>query len=382
MGSVSEHPLSSMAVPSASRFGTGRQVARIGSGSDQELTANQPSSSTLGRRHKFFLGVAGMRTLRIFLVALPLTSGTRAEYPHVWLSNATVRVLVYLPDATNGYYRAARFDWAGMIGRVEFGGHSFFGEWKDQPHDPLRSDDVVGPAEEFGMRDPPGYATARAGETFVKIGVGRLRKPVEEHYGFANRYEIVDYGRWRMRRGTDWIEFTHTLAGTYVYGKRVTLKRDGFVVRRSLRNTSRQRLVTDHYVHNFVVFDEQPVGTGHWVELPAAVEPQTLRATVRIEVRTIRYLQAPRPDTGYWAELKPPPGNAATFYYEPGQLRLSFAGDRPVTKVVYYGIGKAVCIEPFIELDLAPDAIHQWSTRYRFTMATGRNGVSPKSPAP
>jgi hypothetical protein len=301
----------------------------------------------------------------MLMACLALATGAAAEYPHAWLSNATVRALVYLPDATNGYYRAARFDWAGMIGRVEFGGHSFFGEWKDQPHDPLRSDDAVGPAEEFGMSDPPGYATARAGETFVKIGVGRLRKPVEENYWFANRYEIVDGGRWRVRRGMDWIEFTHTLAGAYVYGKRVTLTRDGLVVRRSLRNTSRQQLVTDHYVHNFVVFDEQPVGTGHWVELPGAVEPQTLRETVRIEGRAIRYLRAPRPDIGYWAELKPAPGNAATFHYEPAGLRLSFAGDRAVTKVVYYGIGKAVCVEPFVNIQLESGQRFIWSSRYR-----------------
>ncbi len=59
-----------------------------------------------------------------------------------------------------------------MIGRVDWSGHTFFGEWKQSRHDPNGSDDVVGSAEEFGMSAPLGYADAKPGETFIKIDVG------------------------------------------------------------------------------------------------------------------------------------------------------------------------------------------------------------------
>lgn len=84
----------------------------------------------------------------------------------------------------------------------------------------------------------------------------------------------------------------------------------------------------------------------------------------RIKGRVIRYLQSPRPHIGYWAELRPRPGHAATFHFEPAGLRLGFQGERPVSRGDCYGIGKAVCLEPFRTLDLAPGATQRWSARY------------------
>jgi hypothetical protein len=246
-----------------------------------------------------------------------------------------------------------------MIGAVEYGGHKFFGEYRVRPHDPTHTEDAVGPSAEFGMSDPPGYAT---GDTFLKIGVGRLRKPVEPKYWFANRYEIVDHGRWRVTHGQEWMAFTQVLPGAYIYSKRIRLTRAGFVLHHRLKNIGRQALVTDHYIHNFVVFDDQPVGTNHAVELPSPVATQTVRDTVRIEGRAIRYLTEPRPDVGYRAELKPTPGNAATFTF--GGRQLSFRGNRRPTKMIFYGIGKAVCVEPFLDIHLNPGETITWDSAY------------------
>ena len=52
------------------------------------------------------------------------------EYPEVELKNDNLKVSIYLPDAWNGYYRAVRFDWAGIIKQVEYKGHTYFGELK------------------------------------------------------------------------------------------------------------------------------------------------------------------------------------------------------------------------------------------------------------
>jgi hypothetical protein len=62
-----------------------------------------------------------------------------------------------------------------------------------------------------------GYHEAKPGESFVKIGVGALRKPNEPRYSSFNSYEIVDTGKWSVKKGTDWIEFTHQLADTTGY---------------------------------------------------------------------------------------------------------------------------------------------------------------------
>ena len=74
-----------------------------------------------------------------------------------------------------------------MVGSLEYKGHEYYGPWFSGS-DPsvrdfvYRGQDIVvsaqsgalGPAEEF--QRPQGYSTAKPGETFVKIGVGVLRK--------------------------------------------------------------------------------------------------------------------------------------------------------------------------------------------------------------
>src|SRR5262245_42057211 len=135
----------------------------------------------------------------VFTLCLLLVAGSAVaadDYPHVYLKNDKLKVKVYLPDAEKGYYRGTRFDWAGVCGEVEFAGHKIFLPWKDK-HDPTNHDDILGPAEEFGMEAPLGYDEAKPGETFLKIGVGELEKPKEEKYSFAKKYKIVKPAVWK-----------------------------------------------------------------------------------------------------------------------------------------------------------------------------------------
>ncbi len=102
-----------------------------------------------------------------------------------------MRVKLYLPDATNGFYRGTRFDWSGVVADLQYAGHSYYGPWFTQT-DPKVSDFVyrgaeivagpcsaiTGPVEEFTAL---GYDEAKPGGTFLKIGVGMLRKPDDSH---------------------------------------------------------------------------------------------------------------------------------------------------------------------------------------------------------
>jgi hypothetical protein len=94
---------------------------------------------------------------------------------------------VYLPDVAEGFYRGTRFDAAGVIGRLEYRGHTFYAPWFSKTDATVRdfvNDGVdvtagihtamTGPAEEFSV---VGFAEAAPGGAFVKIGVGALRKP-------------------------------------------------------------------------------------------------------------------------------------------------------------------------------------------------------------
>ena len=142
-----------------------------------------------------------------------LMAQTAPDIPQARLANGPLQVTVYLPNAQRGYYRGTRFDWSGVIQNLEYKGHRFYGPWytKTDPHvrdfiydgsditaGPCSA--IMGPVEEFTTAHKGlGYDDAKAGGTFVKIGVGVLRKPDNGEYSPYHLYEIVDGGKWSVQ---------------------------------------------------------------------------------------------------------------------------------------------------------------------------------------
>src|ERR1039457_2584047 len=130
------------------------------------------------------------------LVLVTLAATLAAAFPQPEFSTGAVTAPLSLPAATQGYYRATRFDWSGQIASLEFQGHHYFGQWFDR-YDPYRHDCILGPVEEFlsggvGL----GYNDVKPGESFGKIGVGAVRKPEERAFQQFKTYEIADPGKW------------------------------------------------------------------------------------------------------------------------------------------------------------------------------------------
>ena len=104
------------------------------------------------------------------------SSQEQTNYPKATITNGKVNAVLYLPDEKNGYYRASRFDWSGVIPCLAFKGHTYFGIWFSH-YDPMVADAIAGPVEEFRSSDGAlDYGQAKPGELFVKLGVGVLRK--------------------------------------------------------------------------------------------------------------------------------------------------------------------------------------------------------------
>ncbi len=302
-------------------------------------------------------------------------------YPTVLLANRELRMTVFLPDPERGYYRGTRFDWSGVIGRIEWRGHRFYGEWRG-PHDPTNHDDITGPSEEFGMAAPLGYAEARPGETFLKIGVGWLEKVAEPEYRFWFNYPARRAATWQVRHGADWIEFRQEVSDPrgwgYRYTKRVSLEGDGprFAIAHRLRNTGARPIETDHYNHNFTLIDEQPVGPDYVVTLPfAAPERRALAEFAEVTGREIRFLRDVPPDGSVFAELRGLTGTArnhqATVLNRRAGVGIRFRGDQPLLKYNFWSARLAACPEPFIGLRLAAGGETAWRTRYELFAERG-----------
>ena len=138
-------------------------------------------------------------------------------YPTTQLVGSRIALDIYLPDAEHGYYRGARFDRPGLIARVRCGGHTFFGPWKPR-HNPQGHDDVLGPAEEFGMTRPLGFVDAKPGESFIKIGVGHLLRGDAQDYAFYKDYHVVTAAPWTVHNTGNSVEFRQQLSDPRGWG--------------------------------------------------------------------------------------------------------------------------------------------------------------------
>lgn len=300
-------------------------------------------------------------------------------YPSATLSNDAVTVKIWLPDAERGHYRGPRFDWSGQIAQATWKGHTFFGKLRTKD-DPTGGDtNASGPAGEFGMAGPQSYEEAEVGRTFLKIGVGRLRKAEDREYHFNREYEIVEPGEWEIDRADDAIEFRQSMSDRgwgYAYTKRLELldEEPGFRIVHTLENTGERELDTTHYSHNFIRIDDTPIGDGYTVELPFEVEGQVKPGDgTGVEGNAITFRE---PLSGsFFAALEGFEGaddNHARVINTKTGAGVEIDGDAAPVMYNLYAEKTAFCPEPFIGIQLEPGRSKTWTITYTFFKAEER----------
>ena len=288
-----------------------------------------------------------------------------------------VRARLYLPDTEKGYYQGTRFDWSGVIASLEFKGHNFFGKWFEK-YDPKIHDAITGPVEEFLTgASSVGYDEAAPGESFVRIGVGAVKKTDGSPYQRFRTYEITDPGKRSMRRGPDWIEFTHELGDTagysYVYRKtlRLTAGKPELTLEHSLRNTGRKPIRTSVYNHDFFMLDGLPTSADVVVRFPfEARAKNSFGDLAAIRGRELVYLKELEGRETVLSELEGFGGTAADFDFRVENRRANIGvrqtGDRPISKVVFWSPRTTVCPEAYIDLNVEPGQETRWRVSFEF----------------
>ena len=303
------------------------------------------------------------------------------DFPQAEISSGSVRAKLYLPDPERGYYRGSRFDWSGVIADLRYDNHSYFGVWFKH-YDPLLHDAITGPVEEFRSGDAPagnalGYEQARAGGTFIKIGVGVLRKPDEKPYAFSRAYEIVNHGKWVSRPQRDRVEFRQDLddgAGfAYRYEKTVRLaaNRPELMLEHKLRNTGRRAIETDVYNHDFYVIDGQPTGPEIIVGFPfEARAKDDLKGLAEVKRRELVYLRELQEGQSAAADVigftESVADNNIQVENKKSGAGVREIGDRPLTRLHLWSIRTTVCPEAYIHMKIDPGQEFKWTIRYQF----------------
>ncbi len=307
----------------------------------------------------------------------PCDAIPHSDHPMAHLSNGEMDLAVFLPDATNGYYRSSRFDWAGIIACASYRGHTYFGEWFNK-YDPLANDAVTGPAEEFRAEDGKefGYAEAAAGGEFMKPGVGVLRKTADLPYSFGTVYPIVDHGTWKVKVKRRSITFTQRLQTRlgYVYKYTKVLELDAhapvFTLKHSLRNLGSKPMVTSVYDHDFFMLDNRPTGKQNVVKLGFAPMPEKpLGDAVEVRGSEIAFTAAPNREhraMGYLRGYTGTPGEYSIHLADTetgvGILQTSTS---PVSKSYFWSTAKTICPELYIPIHVQPGGVQKWDIRYQ-----------------
>ena len=300
-----------------------------------------------------------------------------AGYPEAEISNGLIRAKLLLPDPERGSYRGTRFDWSGIISSLQYQGHEYFGQWYEQ-HDPKIHDAITGPVEEFRTNNAGlGYDQAKPGGTFIRIGVGTVRKPDENAYRPFATYDIVNPGKWTHHGGRDWIEFVHELYSDegygYVYRKtlRLTSGKPQLVIEHALKNTGRKTIETAQYNHNFFVIDREVVGPDIVVRFPFVPHAShELQNGAEIQGQEVRYTRELKKGESVSSELAGFGNNSSDYDIRIENRKtgagVRISGDRPLSKVVFWSIRSVACPEPYVELRIEPAQELKWRITYDF----------------
>jgi hypothetical protein len=329
--------------------------------------------------------------------ALPILSalifaaspGLGAGFPQTTISNGQVVAKIYLPDAKDGYYRSTRFDWSGAIYSLQYKGHDFYGPWFDRI-DPkvinwvFQGPDIVsgpcsaleGPVDEF--QTVLGWGEAKPAGTFIKIGVGVLRKTGTEYNRYFP-YEVVDSGKWSIQKATGSVAFVQQLTDPasgygYVYRKVVRLAHDKpeLIIERSLKNTGKRDIQSTVYDHNFMVIDKQPPGPDFVFRVPFAIQsprpPKAEMAEIRgNEIVYKKVLsgedQVAVPIQGFTDGAK---DAEIVIENKKAGVGVKITGNRPLVRDLLWSIRTVLAVEPYVAIDIKPGEEFTWNNTFDY----------------
>jgi len=299
-------------------------------------------------------------SLLVSIALLFLAGEAVAREVHT-LSRDGVRVEIEVTSDRLAAEFGPRFDRTAIVRSVQVDGVELLGPW--------------GMPDEFGLYGDGvlGYAAAGIGETFVKIGVGRLTRDTADDYQFAHPYPVsalfpvaVDADETSLT-----IEQLSPGAGSYAYRYRKSyrlLDSERLVINYELSNTGASAWTFEHYNHHWFRMAGTPVGPGYGVstgfELP--------EATTAFH-RGLFTLDMPAPlaegEAVYYAsDLAEVPPGANTFAWAvDGVPVVGYQGSFAPARFALYASADGFCPEVFKRAILAPGATITWSATYRFT---------------
>lgn len=308
-----------------------------------------------------------------FLLLVP-SIPQQSDLPQAEISNGIINAVLYLPDIEKGFYRGTRFDHSGIVAKLEYKGHNFFGKWFEK-YDPYIHDAVMGPVEEFNQI---GFDEAATGGTFLQIGVGILEKPDTLPYSHFRLYPVKNAGKWETKKIKNGMRYIHVLDDknySYRYEKKIFLVpgKSEMVIFHTFLNNGKLPVETTVYNHIFPVMDNQPVGPGYEVIFPFAPleKGDGFDDILTIQGNRLVYLRAQKAnDRVYCRDLKGyrdlPQDYDIRIENIIAGAGMRITCNRPLVRLAYWSPPTTVCPEPFIKISVLPGKKFEWQNKFEF----------------
>jgi hypothetical protein len=223
-----------------------------------------------------------------------------------------------------------------------------------------------------------GWNDAKPGGTFIKIGVGVLRKEGETYNRYAP-YEVINPGKWSVKKGKNSVEFIQELSDPatgygYVYRKVVRLA-DGkpeMVIEQSLKNTGSIAIKSDVYNHNFVIIDEQPPGPDYSFRVPFEIQSSRMpnKDLVVIQGNNLVYQKVLSGEEEAVVFIQgfsnKPEDTEIVIENKKAGAGLKISGDRPLIRHLLWSIRTVLAVEPYISIDVEPGNEFTWNNMFEY----------------
>ena len=300
-------------------------------------------------------------------------------------------------------YRGSRFDWTGFITQVTLDKrHTFCAPESLQEG---QGSGGIGLCNEFGIDQPIGYADAKPGDLFPKLGIGLLRRPDGADYSFGRSYEIAQAFPVRVdvESSGDRATFVTEPVDCRGYAARLTktvgVRSNVLEIAYQLDNAGSQPLATIEYCHNFVAIDGHLIGPDYRLRLPYPIQLERLtplaRQTLPRVARTLlpdalldrladnalKRMTSALDISGSDVRFRAAPQQA--YYFRPlgyarteqpqWELALLPQGvamrehdDFAPCRVAVWGTGHVISAEVFASIQVPPGGTQRWTRRYEF----------------
>lgn len=302
--------------------------------------------------------------------AKPIHPGTRI------IQNNELVVEIMDPRCQHRYNTGTRFTPVAAILRVKHRGL----EYLYNPLQPGHPDkQVAGLMAEFDIytpSGPPGFAEAKEGDSFLKVGVGFLRRTqsCKKGYKFWPTYPVTELAETRVNWGKDRAEFTQSISGENGFGyylqADVRLDHNVINITWVLKNIGSRTIRTIQYTHNCTRFGSKPVGDGYRIELPYMLSGNNIPGAINVEGRTLRVIRqldnplniSPSPASDLFSD-----SNTITVKDDNTGGVLEYSINSVNTKLAVHMSADYICPEQFLDITLNPGESQKWVRKYLFT---------------